>query len=140
MYPTAVAGVDGNDFTARGARIARRVGHEVGWPAHRIDLAAQTIMINANGRVSKRWGAEADSARRAPLVDAVGQCWKVHSDDARSIFSAWPASDLDRVIVRAVADEAARHPGSRFALFKPLFPFLVMNCRSRWQRRLSIYR
>jgi hypothetical protein len=31
----------------------------------------------------------------------------VHPDDARRIFSAWPASDLDRVIVRAVADEAS---------------------------------
>jgi hypothetical protein len=40
-------------------------------------------------------------------------------------------------VVLAVADEAARHPGSRFALFKPLFPILVMNCHRRWQRRLA---
>jgi hypothetical protein len=43
---------------------------------------------------------------------------------------------LDREVL-AVADEAARHPGSRLALFKPLFPILVMNCHRRWQRRLA---
>jgi hypothetical protein len=137
MYPKAVAEIDGNDFTVRGARVARRVGQEAGWPQYRIDLAAQVITINANGRVPIRWGPEAHFARLAPLVDAVGQCWKVHPDDARAIFATWPAGDLDRVILGAVADEAARHPGSRFALFKPLFPFLVRNFHQRWERRLA---
>jgi hypothetical protein len=137
LYPKAVAEIDGMDFTVRGARIGRRVTQAAGWPQHRIDLAAQAITINANGRVPIHWGAEAYFGRLAPLVDAVGQCWKVHPDDARSIFSAWPAADLDRAILRAVTEEAARHPGSRFALFKPLFPFLVMNCKRRWQRRLA---
>jgi HD domain len=138
MYPKAVAEVDGNDFTVRGARIARRVGQQVGWPKHRIDLATQAITINANGRVSTRWGAEAHFARLAPLVDAVGQCWKVHPDDARRIFAQWPAGQIDRVILAAVNEEAARNPGGRFALFRPLFGFLVMNCESRWRRRLSM--
>jgi len=137
LYPKAVAEVEGMDFTVRGAQIARRVTQEAGWSQDRIDLAAQAITINANGRVSTRWGAEAHFARLAPLVDAVGQCWKVEPDDARAIFSAWPEQDLDRVILSAVAEEAARHPGSRFALFRPLFPFLVMNCHSRWHRRLA---
>lgn len=137
MYPKAVAEVDGMDFTVRGARIARQVTGQAGWSQDRIDLAAQAITINANGRVSTRWGAEAYFARLAPLVDAMGQCWKVNPDDARTIFSAWPESDLDRVILQAVADEASFHPGSRFALFKPLFSVLVMNCHRRWQRRLA---
>jgi HD domain len=137
MYPKAVAEVDGRDFTVRGARIARRVTQEAGWPQSRIDLTAQVITINANGRVPRRWGPEAYFARLAPLVDAVGQCWKVDPDDARTIFSAWPERTLDEVILRAVADEAARHPGSRFALFRPLFPVLVMNCHRRWQQRLA---
>jgi hypothetical protein len=137
MYPKTVAEVEGMDFTVRGARVARRVTEQAGWSQYRIDLTAQVITLNANGRVSPRWGAEAYFARLAPLVDAVGQCWKVDPGDARMIFSAWPAGDLDRAILRAVADEAARHPGSRFALFRPLFPFLVMNCRSRWRKRLA---
>jgi hypothetical protein len=133
----AVAELDGNDFTVRGARVARRIGQEAGWSQYRIELAAQAITINANGRVSTHWGAEAYYARLAPLVDAVGQCWKVHPDDARRVFAVRPAAGLDRAILRGVADEAARHPGSRFALFKPLFGFLVMNCQSRWRRRLA---
>jgi hypothetical protein len=137
LYPKVVAEVDGMDFTVRGARIARRVARQAGWSSDRIDLAAQAITINANGRVSTRWGAEAYFARLAPLVDAMGQCWKVDPDDARIIFAAWPERDLDRVILRAVAEEAARHPGSRFALFRPLFPFLVNNCHRRWHRRLA---
>ena len=137
LYPKAVTEVDGMDFTVRGARIARRVTEKAGWSRDRSDLAAQAITINANGRVSTHWGAEAYFARLAPLVDAMGQCWKVSPDDARTIFSAWPEHDLDQVILRAVADEAARHPGSRFALFRPLFPFLVMNCHRRWERRLA---
>jgi len=137
LYPKAVAEVDGMDFTVRGAHIARRAARRAGWSSDRTDLAAQAITINANGRVSTRWGAEAYFARLAPLVDAMGQGWKVDSDDARMIFAAWPERDLDRVILRAVADEAARHPGSRFALFRPLFPFLVMNCHRRWHRRLA---
>jgi hypothetical protein len=124
-------------FTVRGARVARRITEQAGWSQYRIDLTAQVITLNANGRVSPRWGAEAYFARLAPLVDAVGQCWKVDPGDARMIFSAWPAGDLDRAILRAVADEAARHPGGRFALFRPLFGVLVMNCQRRWRKRLA---
>jgi hypothetical protein len=63
----------------------------------------------------------------------------VHPADARSIFEAHPAADLAPAILRAVAEEARRHPGSRFALFRPLFPFLVMNCRCRWHKRLGTF-
>ncbi|MDP3937599.1 MAG: hypothetical protein Q8R92_05625 [Deltaproteobacteria bacterium] len=137
MYPKAVADIAGNDFTVRGANLARQVGQEVGWPQHRIDLAAQAITINANGRVSRHWGAEAYFGRLAPLVDAIGQCWKIHSDDAKAVFADRPAGELGTAIVRAVTDEATRHPNSRFALFKPLFPFLVMNCKYRWHKHLN---
>lgn len=137
MYPKAVAEVAGNDFTVRGANVARAILQRAGWSQYRIDLTAQVITINANGRVPRRWGAEAHFARLAPLVDAVGQCWKIHPADAQAIFREHPAGDLKTAILRAVADEARRHPGSRFALFKPLFPFLVMNCRHRWHRHLA---
>jgi hypothetical protein len=127
---TSPCGVRGS----RGESGKRRVGRHTAstWPPNHHDQRERAGI--------ETLGCRSPFARLAPLVDAVGQCWKLHPDDARSIFSAWPASDLDRMIVRAVADDAARHPGSCFALFTPLFPYLVMNCRSRWQRRLSTYR
>jgi hypothetical protein len=136
VYPKAVAEIEVNEFTVRAAQIARQVGQRAGWSELRTDLAAQVITINACARVSTHWGAEAHFARLAPLVDAVGQCWKVHPDDAREIFSARPASELGPAIVRIVGEEAARQPGGRFALFKPLFPGLVHNCAARWDKRL----
>jgi hypothetical protein len=138
IYPKAVAELPGNDFTVRGAWLARQVLAQAGWSPYRTDLAAQAITINANGRVPRKWGAEAFYTRLAPLVDAVGQCWKIHPEDARAVFSQHPAGDVGKAILSAVAGEARRHPGSRFALFRPLFPFLVMNCQHRWHKRLSM--
>jgi len=137
IFPKAVAELPGNDFTVRGALLARRVLQKAGWAPHRIDLAAQAITLNANPRVARHWGAEAYFARLAPLVDAVGQCWKVSADDAREIFARHPANHLAPAIMSAVTEEAARHPHSRFALVKPIFPFLLMNCECRWHRRLN---
>ena len=137
IYPKAAAELPGNDFTVRGANLARRILEQVGWTAYRIDLAAQAITINANGLVALHWGAEAHFARLAPIVDAVGQCWKVHADDAKQVFAEHPAGDIGGAILRHVATEAARHPNSRFALVKPFFPLLVMNCECRWHRHLS---
>lgn len=137
IYPKAAAELPGNDFTVRGANLARRILEKAGWSAYRMDLAAQAITINAKGRVSMHWGAEAHFARLAPLVDAVGQCWKVHPEDARQVFAEHPAVDTAGAILKHVAAEAARHPDSRFALIKPLFPVLVMNCECRWHRHLN---
>jgi hypothetical protein len=137
IYPKAAAELPGNDFTVRGANLARRILEQAGWTPYRIDLTAQAITINANGLVPLRWGAEAHFARLAPIVDAVGQCWKVHPDDARQVFAEHPADDIGGSILRHVAEEAARHPDSRFALVKPFFPLLVMNCGCRWHRHLA---
>jgi len=137
IFPRAVAELPGNDFTVRGAHLARRILAQAGWEPHRIGLATQAITINAAARVPRHWGAEAYFARIAPLVDAVGQVWKVHASDAREIFAQHPADGVVPAILEAVALEAERHPDSRFALLKPVFPLLTMNCECRWHRRLG---
>jgi hypothetical protein len=137
IYPRAVAELAGQDFTVRGANLVRRIGQEAGWSQYRIDLAAQAVTLNANGLVGRRWGAEAYYGRLAPLVDAVGQPWKIHGQDAGRVFAEHPAQGLTPAILKVVREEAARAPGSRFALWKPLFPFLMMNCEARWHRHLS---
>ncbi len=137
IYPRAAAELPGGDFTVRGAHLARRILGDAGWNRDRINLAAQAISLNANGRVTSHWGAEAYFGRLAPLVDVVGQCWKIHPKDAQRLFARYPARDLPRSILGYVAAEVGRHPRSRFTLYAPFFPFLVMNCECRWHRRIA---
>ncbi|MBV8466693.1 MAG: HD domain-containing protein [Burkholderiales bacterium] len=137
IFPRAVAELPGNDFTVRGANLARHILEQAGWSPYRIDLAAQAITINPRPRVPRHWGAEAYFGRLAPLVDVVGQCWKLDAGDAREVFARHPADGIVPAILGAVATEAKRHPHSRFALLKPIFPFLLMNCECRWHRRLG---
>jgi hypothetical protein len=136
IYPRAVAELAGKDFTVRGASLVRKLGQEAGWSQYRIDVAAQAVTLNANGRVSRQWGAEAYYGRLAPLVDAVGQAWKIDRQDASQVFAKYPANGLTPAIMKVVREEASRAPSSRFALWRPLFPFLMMNCEARWHRHL----
>src|SRR5262249_8182034 len=99
--------------------------------------AAQAVTINANAIVSRRWGAEAHFGRLAPIVDAVGQCWKIHPDDARQVFGAHPADELRVSLVRHPPPEAPRSPPHRFPVYSPLFPFMTMHCKCRWHKRLN---
>ena len=137
MFPRAVTEEPANEFTVRGARIARRVAAEAGWAPDRIEHLMQVVTINANGAVPRRWGPEAYFGRLAPIVDAAGQVWKVHSDDARRIFALHPLGALDMAIMSAVRAEVRRQPGGRFGVFAPIFPLLVAMCRRRWKRRLG---
>jgi len=137
MFPRAVTEEPANEFTVRGARIARRVAAEAGWAPDRIEHLMQVVTINANGAVPRRWGPEAYFGRLAPIVDAAGQVWKVHPDDARRIFASHPLGALDRAIMSAVSAEVRRQPRGRFGVFAPMFPLLVAMCRRRWKRRLG---
>ncbi len=137
MFPRAVAEEPANEFTVRGAQIARRIAAEAGWAPRRIEHLVQVVTINANGAVPRRWGPEAYFGRLAPLVDAVGQVWKVHPSDARRTFAAHPLGSLDTAILGAVRAEVKRQPGGRFGVFAPMFPLLVATCRRRWARRLG---
>jgi len=137
MYPRAIAEDTANEFTVRGAHIARRVASTAGWTPGRIEYLVQVVTINANGAVPRRWGPEAYFGRLAPIVDAGGQVWKVHANDARRIFAAHPLGALDQAIMGAVRAEANRQPGGRFSIFAPMFPMLLAMCRRRWTRRLA---
>jgi len=137
MFPRAIAEEPANEFTVRGARIARRVASEAGWAPGRIQHLVQVVTINANGAVPRRWGPEAYFGRLAPIVDAGGQVWKVHPSDARRIFGAHPLGTLSTAIVSAVRAEVKRQPGGRFGVFAPMFPLLLAMCHRRWARRLA---
>jgi HD domain len=137
MFPRAIAEEPANEFTVRGAQIARRVASEAGWAPGRIEHLVQVVTINANGAVPRRWGPEAYFGRLAPIVDAAGQVWKVHPDDARRIFTAHPLGALDRAIMGAVRAEVRRQPSGRFSVFAPMFPMLLAMCQRRWARRLG---
>jgi hypothetical protein len=137
IFPKAAAELPGEDFSVRGAHLARRVLEQAGWSPYRIDLTAQAITINPAPFVRRRWGAEAYFARLAPIVDLVGQPWKIHAEDAREVFLRHPAPGAVPAILDAVRAEAQRHPDSRFALCKPIFPILMTNCECRWHRRLG---
>jgi len=43
MFPRAVAEEPANEFTVRGARIARRLASEAGWAAGRIEHLMQVV-------------------------------------------------------------------------------------------------
>ncbi len=137
MFPKAVSLLPGADFTLRGAYLARQIAQDAGWSKGRVDQVAQVITLNANGAVASKWGPEAYFGRLAPIVDVVGQVWRINPDDAREIFDGHPLGTLGAEIVDLVGAEAKRHPGSRFALFRPLFPFLVRHCEKRWEKRLA---
>jgi hypothetical protein len=137
MFPRAIAEVPCNEFTVRGAQIARSVATGAGWTHRRVEHLVQVVTINANGAVPRRWGAEAYFGRLAPIVDAGGQVWKIHPDDARRIFAAHPLGALDRAIMDAVRAEVKRQPRGRFSVFAPMFPILLAMCRRRWPRQLA---
>jgi hypothetical protein len=137
MFPRAVAEESANEFTVRGAQIARRVAIGAGWTDRRVEHLVQVVTINANGAVPRRWGPEAYFGRLAPIVDAGGQVWKIHPDDARRIFAAHPLGALDKAIMGAVGAEVRRQPKGRFSVFAPMFPILLAMCHRRWPLQLA---
>ena len=113
-------------FTVAGARKARRITGEAGWPGTRQDSVALAITTNLNPFVSlDRYGPVAHFLREGGLVDVLAQEWAVHPENLGELLGRYPRDGFADDTARLVGQEARRNPGCRFSCFGPIFPTAV---------------
>lgn len=113
-------------FTVAGARQARRIMTDAGWPQERQDAVALAITTNLNPRVSaRRYGSVAHHLRAGGIVDVMAKEWELHPDNLREILAAHPRDGFADDTAALVRAESTRNPGCRFACFGPIFPTVV---------------
>jgi len=135
LFPQMIKERDENEFTVRSAAIAADLCKQCGFDQERTALTELGITLNANARVPlAKWGPEAHFARLAPVMDGLGQVWKLHPENAAEIFSLYPLDGLQELVPRLVIEEAERQPGGRFSLYRPFFGPMVRARAGRWRR------
>ncbi len=104
-------------FAISGARAARRIVGEAGWPGERADEVADIIGQHLNVVVAAPASPEAVLLRAATAFDVIGQrAFDVSPHDVALVLRQHPRAGFKKTFTQLMADEAQRHPETRAAL------------------------
>jgi len=116
------------DFTLGGVAVLKQLAHELGWRDEQVHAASEAITTNLGTHVDRRLGRIA----WAMNVGGIGELGfgphrgMMPKETIAALEARFPRDGFRATALRLIAAEAARVPGGRFALFRPVF-WLIMR-------------
>jgi hypothetical protein len=103
-------------FAVEGARAARQLVSDAGWPDQRCDQLAEAISLHLNVRVGLQHGAEAHLLHAGAALDIIGaRARQLDADAVTHVLGAYPKLSLKISMVEAMKDQSRARPESRAA-------------------------
>jgi HD domain len=120
-------------FSIRGAQWAGRLARDNGWQDNRVNVLAEAITLNVNGRVPRRMGGEAHVMMKGVLLDATGLgAWRLPKQRVYDIFRQYSFGEQRALLASLFVSEANRHPECRGYFAKRYLAFGCLLRHAPW--------